>query len=669
MLTENDARALLAQAAETIEVGPSTPVEPVRRRAWPVLAAAVATLVAGVGVWAGIAATDDTDAAPDPSVDPAEVEPGTVPSVFGHRREGATRILTDAGLEVRVVERPACDPPGQAIGTLPNTGVRMEPGSVVTLQVAAEGLTLDCYSELTVPWQLLGLATGEVAAPELLTGSLTTYFDGERRTVPDGTDVKAWGSPSALEALRAAVEWSPEVPRTWQVLETAAPGCDGEPSPSFALQLAGVRAPVVTRYAIEYDDPDAPCVQLTVAGAFDRPVRGVAVETAGLEVGDPEPAPERGPIVPAVFGLTEGEALKALQDAGVGNLVTVAEPGCLEPGRALGTEPGPGATSNPSDPVRLTVTYDDPGANCALVDRAFWSLLDAARDSGPGPRSADTVRTWLDGVETTVTGAEEPAGWADVPALSALASVANDQDLPRDGVEMRLDTVGRTEPLSSFPAQCDVGGGPPPELPAAATDRPSFQAWFAYQSGGATRACLVVDVFNDEQLRVDGLAVRTVDPEGLLPEIPTAPVSTAVDDLVSELTAFARGEWGVPPLADQVGLYREGDYVRTEPASALGNEKVWFVCDPTMSDSCVGSALAVLRYADGDVPVAPAEPRRVVPPGTASAVVLGPTEVTSCQPRGTVTLFLDTEDAIVGVDVAADTSQRRCGEEGLAPPE
>ena len=212
MLTENDARALLAQAAETIEVGPATPVEPVRRRAWPVLAAAVGVLVAGVGVWATFAATDDTDAAPGPSVD-TPLNQGTVPSIFGYRRAGATQILTDAGLEVRVVERPACDPPGQAIGTLPRPGVRMEPGSVVTLQVAAEGLTLDCYSELIAPWQLVGLATGEVAAPELLTGSLTTYFDGERRTVPDATDVTAWGSPSALEALRAAVEWSPGVPR------------------------------------------------------------------------------------------------------------------------------------------------------------------------------------------------------------------------------------------------------------------------------------------------------------------------------------------------------------------------------------------------------------------------------------------------------------------------
>ena len=146
------------------------------------------------------------------------------------------------------------------------------------------------------------------------------------------------------------------VPRTWQVLETAAPGCDGKPSPSFSLQLAGVRAPVVTRYAIKYDDPDAPCVQLTVAGAT-RPGR------SGESLSRPRasrsatrtPRPFRsGPTpstVPAVFGLTEGEALKMLEGAGVGNLVTEAAPGCLPWARA-GHRTGPGAPLDPDEQVR-----------------------------------------------------------------------------------------------------------------------------------------------------------------------------------------------------------------------------------------------------------------------------------------------------------------------------
>ena len=150
-------------------------------------------------------------------------------------------------------------------------------------------------------------------------------------------------------------------------------------------------------------------------------------------------------------------------------------------------------------------------------------------------------------------------------------------------------------------------------------------------------------------------------------------MSAEVADLVSELVAFARGELGradVSPTRSR--LYDDGDYVRTEPAAALGNERrPGSVCDPTSRDTCVGSALEVLAYAVGEVPVrstAQVPPSRSARDGVA-VVTSGPPEVTSCQPRGTVTLFLDADEQIVGVDVAADTSERLCGEEGLVPPE
>ncbi len=669
MLTENDARALLAQAAGTIEVGPAAPVELARRRTWPVLAAAVATLVAGVGVWVGIAATDDTDAAPDPSVD-TQLDRGTVPSIFGHRRAAAARILTDAGLEVRVVERPACDPPGQAIGTLPSTGVRMEPGSVVTLQVAEEGLTMDCLSDLTVPWQLLGLATGEEAAPDLVTGSLTTYFDGERRTVPDATDMKAWGSPSALEALRAAVEWSPGVPRTWQVLETAAPGCDGEPSPSFGLQLAGVRAPVLTRYAIMYDAPDAPCVQLTVAGAFDRPVRGVAVETARLEVGDPHPAPDpsQSSIVPAVFGLAEGEALATLRRAGFTNFVTESDPGCFENGRALRTEPAAGTSLDPSLPVVLIVSggsdgtcYPLAGSDPLLAD--LWDLLDFAR-GGRSPAFADEVITSVNDELSIERDPVRLRSWSSGSPLEMLAAVS--EDLRPDLVEQRLLASGWEGP---FPADCNIDGVTPGAL-AAGFDTPwATRAWFAYQSDGEVRACVLVDISLDGRDRIAGLAVRTVDPDSLLPDLATDPVGEGASDLAATFVAFARGELDEPLfLADDVRLYDDGRYVRTASAAELVDRDAWLVCDPASSDSCVGSAIEALAYAVGGVPVAEAVRRGDPPPGTASVVVVGPPEVASCQPRGTVSLYVDTNEQILGVDVV-DGSGTFCSEEGLVPPE
>jgi hypothetical protein len=42
--------------------------------------------------------------------------------------------------------------------------------------------------------------------------------------------------------------------------------------------------------------------------------------------------------------------------------------------------------------------------------------------------------------------------------------------------------------------------------------------------------------------------------------------------------------------------------------------------------------------------------------------------VSSCQPRGTATLYVDLDEQIVGLDVT-DASATVCGEEGLAPPE
>lgn len=670
MLTENDARALLAQAADTIEVGPATPVEPVRRRAWPVLAAAAATLVAGVGVWAGVSALD-TDAAPAPSVD-TPLDQGTVPSVFGHRRAAATRLLEEAGLEVRVVERPACDPPGQATGTLPSTGVRMEPGSVVTLQVAAFSAVADCFVDLTVPWQLLGLATGELESPSLLQGPLTTYLDGERQAVADASDPEAWGSPSALDALEAAVDWSPDVPREWRTLESQEPGCDGD---AFVPNV--ISGTTLQRYAIEYDDPDAPCVQLTVAGEFGKRPVAVAVETAGLEVGDPDPTPEPVPdaaTVPAVFGLTEGEAVAALRRAGVTNLVTEAESGCFESGRALRTEPAAGRPLDASQSVRLTITgpVDGeclPGTPGTDPD-VLWSLLDFARGSGPAS-FANEVITSVDGDLSTETDPDTLRTWASGSPLEALASVAADTR-----TDLTDERAFRSGSEGSFPAECEVGAFQPATLPTGFDDpetpvtTDTSRTWFAHERDGAVRACLVLDVSLDDQGRIDALAVRTVDPDGLLPVLAAQPENAEVSDLVSVLVAFAKGEWTEPPdLADEVRLYDDGDYLRTASAEELVEPTAWLVCDPAVRDTCVGSALEALAYAVGEVPFrsteqVPAE----APPGTVAVVSVGPPQVSSCQPRGTVMLYVDVDEQIVGVDVA-NAPVRICGEEGLVPPE
>ena len=51
------------------------------------------------------------------------------------------------------------------------------------------------------------------------------------------------------------------MPRDWRTLERQEPGCDGD---AFVPNV--IAGTTLQRYAIEYDAPDAPCVQLTVAG-------------------------------------------------------------------------------------------------------------------------------------------------------------------------------------------------------------------------------------------------------------------------------------------------------------------------------------------------------------------------------------------------------------------
>jgi len=58
-----------------------------------------------------------------------------------------------------------------------------------------------------------------------------------------------------------------------------------------------------------------------------------------------------------------------------------------------------------------------------------------------------------------------------------------------------------------------------------------------------------------------------------------------------------------------------------------------------------------------------------VTPEGGAVVVLGPTTVTSCQPRGVIGLTLDAEGRIASVDVAGDTSPQLCSDGGLVPPQ
>ncbi len=294
----------------------------------------------------------------------------------------------------------------------------------------------------------------------------------------------------------------------------------------------------------------------------------------------------------------------------------------------------------------------------------MWSLLDFARGGRP-PAFADEVTTWLDGDVSTETDPATLRTWASGSPLEALLAVAD--DTRPDLAQERL--VGPFGAGASL-VECEVDGDKGGPLPAGLGGAGTFQTWFAYQRDGAVRACLVLDVSLDGRGRIDAIAVRTVDPDGLLPTRAAEPESAEASDLVSVLVAFAQGERTEPPdLADEVRLYDDGDYLRTASAAQLVEPTAWLVCDPAKRDTCVGSVLEALMYAVGEVPFRSTEQVPAdAPPGTVAVVNVGPPEVSSCQPRGTVTLYVDGDEQIVGVDVA-DASGGICDEEGLAPPE
>ena len=140
------------------------------------------------------------------------------------------------------------------------------------------------------------------------------------RDVAEASDLAAWGGPSALDALRAAVDWSPAVPRTWRTLEAQEPGCRGE-----AFRPPAPDGATTQRYAIAFDDPGAPCVQLTVVGRFGRPPTAVVTFNDQMAVGVLRGLTAAGLRVPADVSVA-GFDDTVLAGLVLPNLTTVATP-------------------------------------------------------------------------------------------------------------------------------------------------------------------------------------------------------------------------------------------------------------------------------------------------------------------------------------------------------
>jgi hypothetical protein len=187
MLTEQQTRDLLHLAADTVEVSDQTPVvTDVRRRHWPLVAAAASVVLVAGGV-AVIGRPGDRT--PEPGPPPAVTDdgrfrlgPDQVPSVFGYSADDAVALLEERGLEVTtkvVATAPPVEPdcgevPGRAVGTGPGPGTFVQPGDEVVLEVSGPGGASTAYCagspRRDEAWALIEYAHDRGPAPGVADG-------------------------------------------------------------------------------------------------------------------------------------------------------------------------------------------------------------------------------------------------------------------------------------------------------------------------------------------------------------------------------------------------------------------------------------------------------------------------------------------------------------------
>ena len=212
MLTESEARDLLAKAANTVEVAPGEPIEKAPRSIWPMLAAAAA-VVAIVGTTAAVVGRTSDDAGP-PAVDPTTataspnpvLAPDQIPSVFAYDADSATRLLQSSGLHVTTKPDYRCGTTGRATKTNPAVGTRFQPGDAVTLYVTQIPPNARCVEPAAedAAWRFLDFANGRGPAPAFAE-EVTFYVDGEKTgtlTAAEAADPANWGGTSAISEIR-----------------------------------------------------------------------------------------------------------------------------------------------------------------------------------------------------------------------------------------------------------------------------------------------------------------------------------------------------------------------------------------------------------------------------------------------------------------------------------
>ena len=326
MLTESEARDLLALAGATVEVSPVTalPDVPLPRR-WPVLAAAATVLaVVGVGAALGLRSGDDAPAGVGavPRVDfqgrPDVLSDAQLPSVFGYREAGAYSMLADLGLEVTIGNWlvPCSEPAGRAVRTEPAVGATFKPGDAVVLFVSVqESAPCPIDPDLALAWQLVDFANGRGPAPAFA-DEVWVAANDENAVISAAlaADPETWVDGSPLGVLRQQsreVQESTGYTFRAPVLDTRpsglSPNCHG-------LDLSGVPRSD-PGFGISIDVPDLDLLSgCTVVDVFRT--NGL-ISAISLRTDQVPPETIAPGTVPDLIGMTADEARAALSREGL----------------------------------------------------------------------------------------------------------------------------------------------------------------------------------------------------------------------------------------------------------------------------------------------------------------------------------------------------------------
>jgi len=405
MLTESEARDLLALAAATVEVSPVTtlPDVPPRRR-WPVLAAAAAVLaVVGVGAALGLRSGDDVPAGVEavPRVDfqgrPDVLGEDQLPSVFGYSGEDARAMLTDHGLSPTLRhEFVACNQPGgRALRTVPAVGTHFEPGDTVVLIVGrTRHAPCPMNADAIRAWQLIDFANGRGPAPDFAEEVwVAANDDSQVITGAAATDPAIWVDGSPLGVLRQqsseveeATGYTFQTPTLVTYASTDSPHCHG-------LDLSGVpRSGFGFGISIEFL-ADGISLRCTVVDVFLAAGQISAISLRTNQVPLETTAPG---TVPDLIGMTADEARAALTDQGL--VAEVVPP----PGTKLCLRELPAIVGNQSHPSGTELA---PGSVVTVALR--WVSCEESPDS-TGPEAAVRAQTTTAFLEFAYGGKVRP---------------------------------------------------------------------------------------------------------------------------------------------------------------------------------------------------------------------------------------------------------------------